>query len=466
MQSDEPTRDSSPLTYGAVLRTWLPLAGSWILMALELPMISAAMARLVDPKISLAAYGGVVFPLALIVEAPVIMLLAASTALAKDEASYRLLHRFMVIVGAGLTVLHVAIAATPLYDLVVADLIGAPEEIREPARIGMLIMTPWTWTIAYRRLQQGVLIRYGRSHHVGIGTLVRLAANASVLAVGFLVGSLPGIAVGAAAVAAGVSAEAVYSHRAARPVVRDRLPRQPKIDPPLTLPRFLRFYIPLAMTSLLALLALPIGSAAISRMPRALDSLAVWPVLNGLTFTMRSLGLAFNEVVVALLDRPGAARVLRRFAWLMSGATSGALLLVAATPLARLYFSGISGLPPELALLAGSGLWISVWLPGIGFQQNWRQGALVHTHRTRAITEAVSVYLATSASVMLAGIHLDRFTGLTVALAGTVAGNAAQVAWLWMRSRPVLAALADPSAGPLRAESAPAIPLRQLPPQK
>ncbi|MBD3163304.1 MAG: hypothetical protein GF346_12580 [Candidatus Eisenbacteria bacterium] len=460
MQPDEPTRGSAPLTYGTVLRTWLPLAGSWILMGLELPMISAVMARLVDPRISLAAYGGVVFPLALIVEAPVIMLLAASTALAKDEPSYRLLHRFMVVVGAGLTAIHLAIAATPLYDLVVAGLIGAPEEIRGPARIGMLLMTPWTWTIAYRRLQQGVLIRYERSHQVGIGTVVRLASNATVLAIGVLLGSLPGIAVGTAAVAAGVSAEAYYSYRAVRPILRNRLPLQPRVDPPLTLSRFLHFYIPLAMTSLLTLLSLPIGSAAVSRMPRAIDSLAVWPVLNGLTFTMRSLGLAFNEVVVALLDRTGAARVLRRFAWLMSGATSGTLLLIAATPLAGLYFSGISGLPPELALLAGQGLWISVWMPALGFQQHLRQGVLVHVHRTRAITEAVAVYLLTSASVLAAGILLDRFTGLFVALIGTVVGNAAQVGWLWFRSRPVFADLTRASgSAPLPARPR----LRDLP---
>jgi len=43
---------------------------------------------------------------------------------------------------------------------------------------------------------------------------------------------------------------------------------------------FLDFYIPLAMTSLLFLLAQPMGSAAISRMPMALESLAVWPVVS------------------------------------------------------------------------------------------------------------------------------------------------------------------------------------------
>jgi len=76
------------LTTRHILRTWWPLAASWALMALEGPAISLVVARLAFPEIHLAAYGGLVFPLALLVEAPIIMLLAASTALSKDWSAY------------------------------------------------------------------------------------------------------------------------------------------------------------------------------------------------------------------------------------------------------------------------------------------------------------------------------------------------------------------------------------------
>ena len=66
-------------------------------MGAELPALSAVIARLPNPVVNLAAYGGVVFPLALIIESPIIMLLAASTALCKDWASYRKLYRFMMV---------------------------------------------------------------------------------------------------------------------------------------------------------------------------------------------------------------------------------------------------------------------------------------------------------------------------------------------------------------------------------
>ncbi len=90
------SKDTARLTTKEVLRAWWPLAMSWLLMALELPAISAVVARLPAPEANLAAYGGVVFPVALIIESPVIMLLAASTALSRDQESFRRLRGYMM----------------------------------------------------------------------------------------------------------------------------------------------------------------------------------------------------------------------------------------------------------------------------------------------------------------------------------------------------------------------------------
>ena len=334
----EPTVIKSNLSLARIFNTWWPLAASWVLMGAELPAVSAIVARLENPAINLAAYGGIVFPIALLIEAPVIMLLAASTALCKDMASYRLVRKFMMISGATLTGLYILVAFTPLYYVVVEGILGAPEEIVEPARIGLMIMTPWTWSIAYRRFNQGVLIRFGHPQAVTIGTIIRLSADILVLLVGYAMGSLTGVIVATSAVAMGVMSEAVYSGIVVRPVVRNELAIAPPVAEPLTWRGFFQFYIPLAMTSLLTLLALPIGSAALSRMPRALESLAVWPVISGLIFMFRSLGVAYNEVVVALLDEPLSYAGLRRFTNLLASATTAGLLLLVVTPLSMIWF--------------------------------------------------------------------------------------------------------------------------------
>lgn len=412
-------------------------------MGLELPVVSAVMARLAQPEISLAAYGGVVFPLSMIVEAPIIMLLSASVALSRDWNSYRILRRYMLGAGAALTVVHALIAFTPLYDLIVGGLIHPPPEVLGPARIGLMIMTPWTWSIAYRRFQQGVLIRFGRSQLVGIGTMIRLGANILVLGIGYALGSFPGIVVGSAAVACGVMAEALFIGFAVRPVLRGPLRSAPPVPVPLSRRSFLDFYVPLALTSLLGLLGLPILSAALGRMPRPLESLAVWPVISGLTFTLRSLGYAFNEVVVALLDRPGFGPVLRRFSRILGAVTSGVLILIALTPLARGYFGRLSGLSPELTELASKGILFVVLMPGLAGIQSWFQGVLVHARRTRAITESVVIYLGATALALLPGIWNDSVAGLFIGLTALVFGSAAQVGWLWIRSTAVLRGQGD-----------------------
>jgi hypothetical protein len=436
-----PKQRSPALTLVELLHTWWPLAGSWLLMGLELPAISAIMARLAEPRINLAAYGGIVFPLALIIEAPIIMLLAASTALSKDWQSYLKLRKFMLAAGGLLTFLHFLVAFTPLYYFLADILIGAPRDIIEPARIGLMIMLPWTWAIAYRRFNQGVLIRFGHSASIGVGTLFRLGTNGLVLAIGYSIGSVPGIIVATSAVAAGVTSEAVYTAIRVQPVLNNELKFSVSPDPPLTRKSFFQFYIPLALTSLITLLSQPIVSSALARMPRALDSLAVWPVISGLLFLIRSAGVAYNEVVVAHLESPRSIAVLRRFTGILAGATTFLLILINSTPLADAWFHRLSALDPSLTSLARAGLWFGLLVPGATALQSWFQGIILHSRKTRGIPEAVAAFLLVTIATYILGILRGWGPGLLVGTAGFSMGMTVQAGWLYFRSRPAVQSL-------------------------
>jgi hypothetical protein len=447
----------APVSLARVGRTWWPLAASWLFMSLEAPLLTAVVARLPNPLVNLAAYGGVVFPLSLLIEAPIIMLLAASTALSRDVASYRLVRRYMMWAGGLLTLLHVTVAFTPLYDIVVVGLLGVDPAIVAPARLGLILMTPWTWSIAYRRFNQGALIRFGRSRTVGIGTTVRLTTVVVMLAVGYSQ-RWPGIAVATSAVACGVMAEALYTRFAVQPVLRGPLPASPAVTPALTWRMFYAFYTPLVLTSLLLLVAQPIGSAAMSRMPQAVASLAAWQVVGALLFLVRSPGVAYNEVVVALADEPGGTRLLRRFAIGLAVGTTAVLALFLATPLGDLWFRRLMDLPPELVGLAKSAMWLAAPLAAVTVAQSWYQGVLVNTRRTRGVSEAVVVYLVVDVLLLGAGVLLARFAGLYVSVAAMTVAALVQTAWLWRWSRASLADLdardAAPAIAPVPAEVA------------
>lgn len=422
------------LPVNKILKTWWPLAASWLLMGIEGPALSAIMARLPNAEINLAAYGGIVFPIMLIIEAPIIMLLAASTALCTDWISYRKVYRFMMTSIFVLTAIHILTAFTPLYYFLVENVISVPPEIVEPARIGLMIMTPWTGSIAFRRFQQGVMIRFNCSEAVGVGTIVRLLADGLSLALGYWMGNIPGIVVATGAQALGVISEAIFAGLRVKPIIKYRL-RPAKPGAPISWKSFAKFYIPLALTSVISLIWQPIGSAALSRMNMALESLAVWPVVSGLVFMLRSPGMAYNETVVALLDCPKSYPSLKKFTGILLVSISLIHLLFAATPLADLWFGKITALNPALVTLAMTGFWLSLPMPGLNVLQSWYQGAIVHGKNTRGIPEAMAVFLVTAVTILIMGVFYNRVTGLYVGCVAFTIANITQTTWLWVRSR-------------------------------
>lgn len=436
--------DEEAVDLRRVVSLWAPLAASWLLMAMEPTLVIATISRLEGAKIQLAAWGSIVFPISLVVEGPIIMMLAASTRLSTSWDRYRKVMGYGHLMGGLLTVLHGAIAFTPLYDFVAVDIMGSAQAVVEPGRLGLQIMLPWTFAIGYRRAQQGVLIRYERSGAVGQGTLVRLATTASVL-VGLGLAStngtlpnLPGVAVAGIAIAVGVTSEAVFAGWK----VREIFPRlkASKDKTPLGPRQFASFYAPLAMTPLITLLIQPVGASAMNRMPRELDSVATGGAVHALAFTARSLGMAFNEVVVTLVALRGGPRALRRFGWLLAGVTTATLALLYLTPLAGLWFGKVQELPQELVPLARMGLGICIIMPAYQVAQSWFQGVLVDAHRTRPITEAVSIYFLVAGSLLFLGTRWAEHagvTGLAWTLTSFITAGLTQTAWLWFRSRGV-----------------------------
>jgi len=226
--------------------------------------------------------------------------------------------------------------------------------------------------------------------------------------------------------------------------VRPVLGRLPDVDPdadPLTIGSFLRFYVPLSLTSIVFLGARPLFSAAMTRMPASLDSLAAWPVVGGLVFLFRSVGQAYSEVTIAHLRHRGSFRALRRFTVGLMATTSVGFLLATATPLSRIWFGTITGLPEDLVGFARSGAWFALLLPAVSAAQSYYQGVVLHSRRTRSITEAILIYFAVSGAVLLGGIAWRGASGIYVSFTAMSLGEVARVVWLWWRSRAARAAL-------------------------
>ena len=356
----------------------------------------------------------------------------------------------MLGIGGALTLLHILVSYTPLYDMFVVRVMGVPDELIEPGRIGMMIMVPWTFFIGLRRFNQGLMIRNGRSDAVAKCTVVRLGTIVTVLTAGYLIGTIPGVIIGATAMALGVTLEGAYAAWLTRPILKI-IKTAPPVKP-LTNKAFLAFYIPLVLTSLLNFLGSPIGSAMISRMPNPVESLAVWAVLGNLVFILRSTGVSYNEVVVALLDEKGSYPHLKAFSRKLMAGIFLISLLFTATPIARLWFHNVAALKPDLAQLAVTGMWILMIVPMASVLQSLFQGTLVYSRRTTGVSEAVTAYLLSMSAVLIFGVVTQKLPGVYVAAIAFAVANFAQAGWLWFRSRSILASIQKRDQEPAQAD--------------
>jgi hypothetical protein len=291
---------TEPLRSLSIILFWVPLAATWLMMAAEGPYIAGIVARMPVAAPNLAAYG-VAVSLAWLIESPIMMLLSAATALVRDRASYLALRRFATMLNVIVTLGMVVLAIPPVFRFVGETLIHLPPEIAHLAHAATLILIPWPAAIGYRRFYQGVLVSHHFTRRVAYGTVVRLVSMSVTAGVLALTTSLPGAILGAIALVAGVTLEAAATRWMARHVVRSLEESGVVAEGTLLeLGEILRFYSPLALTSMLSMALGPLVTFGLGRGRAPLQSLAVWPVIVSTVFLFRSGGVAYQEVGIAL----------------------------------------------------------------------------------------------------------------------------------------------------------------------
>lgn len=426
------------LTQKRILLTWLPLAASWLLMALESPYISAALARLSEAERMIAAFG-LAMSLSITIESPVISLLATSTALARSRQNYQMLRRFTLHLMLATTLLQFLLGWTPLFDIVVKTIMGVPESLLAPVRLGLQLMLPWSAAIAWRRFRQGIMIRYGHSGQVGRGTVLRLLGSAGTATIFAYFLHAPGIVVGTLALSVGVTAEAIYAHWASARLVAERFGGDAMQSnlPDLGYRELVNFHWPLATSNLLYLFTQPIIAAALARSANPELNLAAWPVLNGLLFITRAPEMALPEVTIALNEERESQAAIRRFAFGVGLTLTVFLALVAFTPLSGVYFHSLIGVTTDLSSIAQQGAGLALLMPlALSFVTTSR-GLLTAQRNTRPQAVAMVLELLTLVAVLVAGVLLNQ-PGVSMAAFGMSAALVVEAIYLWivLRGKP------------------------------
>jgi Na+-driven multidrug efflux pump len=425
------------LTIRTILKFWLPLAGTWLMMSMEGPFLAALIARLADPKFNLAAYG-VAFSFALIIEAPVIMMMTASTKLVQDNQSLFKLRQYTWAMNALATLIMLVLLIPKIFFFITLDLIGLPTEVAHLTHISTIILIPWPGAIGYRRFYQGILIRNHATRRVAYGTVIRLFSMISTALGLFLFTKLPGVYIGTAALSVGVTMEAISTRFMVRNILhRYRVAENPKESKKaLSFKAIHAFYYPLALTSILTLGVHPLVTFFVGKSVMALESLAVLPVVGSFVFLFRGIGLSYQEAAITLMgDNDHNDRLIKRFAVMIGATLSMALIFTAFTPLARIWFSVVSGLSEELTNLALRPLMVMAIFPATTVLIAFQRALLVKESRTSPITAATIIEVIGIIVVLYIGIMHFEMVGALAAVSAFVFGRLAATAYLYLQLR-------------------------------
>lgn len=413
------------LTYKKIFTFWIPLAATWLMMATEGPFLAAVIARMIEPKINLAAYG-VSYSLAIIVEAPIIMIMSATTALYKNKDSFLKLRNFTYAANALITAFMLFLVIPPVFTFFAESIIGLPEDVAHLTHIATIVFLPWPAAIGYRRLYQGILIKNDKTKKVAYGTVVRLVTMALVAIILYFVNAFDGVVVGAAALSLGVVAEAIASKIMCSKIISTIKNKADALEgeEPLTYKGIYKFYYPLALTSIISLAVHPMVTFFMGHAKMSIESLAVLPVINSLVFVFRSFGLSFQEVAIALMgEKFEGYDKLKKFALVLGSFVLAILCLIAFTPLSRFYFGDLSGLSEALTEFAILPLQIMALMPALTVMINFQRGTLIYSKNTKPLSVATTIEVVGIILILFLTVEFFDFVGAVAAVIGFILGR-------------------------------------------
>jgi len=417
--------ENEDLTYKKIFIFWVPLAATWLMMATEGPFLAAIIARLTDPKFNLAAYG-VAYSFGVLIEAPIIMIMSASTALVRDRDSYLKLRNFTFTLNGICTLIMIFFVIPPVFYFIVQRLIGLPPNVAQITHQACIALLVWPGSIGYRRFYQGLLIRSNLTRRVAYGTIVRLSTMASTALICYFFLHLNGALVGTLSLSLSVTAEAVAVRMMSHQTVKRFLSKDSNIleSKRLSYRYITKFYYPLALTSILSLGVHPLVTFFMGQSRMPIESLAVLPVINSLVFIFRSMGLSFQEVGIALLGEHNKNfKILRNFALTLGLTVVAGLCIITLTPLSLVWFNKVSGLTLELTNFARFPAQILSVLPGLTVLISFQRAILVKNAKTTAITIATSIEVLTIFFLLFITSVLFNFIGAIAAALAIMTGR-------------------------------------------
>jgi hypothetical protein len=171
---------SGPPTLRQLLSFYIPLVLTSQMMTLSNPLINVALSRADEPRLHLAAYS-VCFGLAVFLNAPALVSRDVGAGLCTSQGAYHKLLRQVTFLGLVIGLADLALALTPLGDLVFEQVLGATGRVTTEARRVALAMAPIPLLVGVRGLNSALALRARQTRLLTQATFLRLLIVIAIL---------------------------------------------------------------------------------------------------------------------------------------------------------------------------------------------------------------------------------------------------------------------------------------------
>lgn len=324
-----------------LLRFFTPLAVTWMLMMFTHTIISAGLARTINPTMAAAAYA-IALGFGEIFEAPLVMIRQTGIAFISGQESFQTVRQVTLATIVAFMAVVAAIAyIPPLTNFVFQDILGATGNLYAAALLGFRVTMFFPLVSGLRSLYQSIILVNRRTIYISIGVIARVSFVALVVFGLVRTSLVPGVLIGAIAIVGAVITEAIPAHYFSK-----RL--QTEAGPPVAKRTVWRFYLPLIASSLFVSMGKPFINAGLTRVPQAAISLAAFNVASSLAGMLISPSHNIHQLTMVFGRSRQNLPLVRKFAIGFSLFATGLLLLVSFSPIGTWILTGPISIPQEM----------------------------------------------------------------------------------------------------------------------
>lgn len=403
----------------ALLKFYLPLAASSMLMMVTHSIVSGAVARTLYPTIALAAYSAS-YSVAQVFESPCYGLNRMCLTFTRGKKSHRKAAQVALMILGVLISMLAIISWTPLARMILIDVLGVSEEVYSMAVPSMRMFILWPVASSVRSIFQTPIVMKKRTVWLTINMVARVLIM--FLAAAILPGMWPVGPVGAAILMLGLGTEAFLAFVVSKKGIEPLEDEGPDELIPTT-PVILKFALPLTIASSVQTLGRPIITAALSRTVNPEVTLAGYQVATSFSFIFAALTYNIYHMVIIFVKDSASFKQIRRFSAALGTIALVCLWISSVPQMGTWIFGSVIKTPPEVIPEALKTLAFIAMMPFMAAFAEFYGGILMLNQQTVWVTAAKFGNVITSSLTVTALAQTYPAMGAAIGAIALAAGS-------------------------------------------